>query len=78
MEDLMIIELKDRKEKNVMSLMIEINREIYMNEITGTKLQIFQKIQNDIKNIILTKSQNVRPTTNCCSASNRVLLPGDR
>lgn len=42
-----------RKNKNVNSIMLEINRSLYMNELTGKKNQNFEKIQNEIKQIIL-------------------------
>jgi N-formylglutamate amidohydrolase len=40
------------KNKNVNSIMIEINRSIYMNETTSEKLSNYNKIKDDIKNII--------------------------
>ncbi|MBQ3641514.1 N-formylglutamate amidohydrolase [bacterium] len=41
-----------RKNKNVTSIMLEINRALYMNEITGNRNRHFYKIQKDIQKII--------------------------
>lgn len=41
-----------RKNKNVMSVMIEINRSLYMDEKTGNKNKYFTNIKNDIFNVI--------------------------
>lgn len=41
-----------RQNNNVMSVMIEINRKLYMNEKTGEKNNGFNKINNDIVNVV--------------------------
>ena len=41
------------KNKNVSSVMLEINRSLYMHEKTGTKNKNFEKIRKDISQIIL-------------------------
>ncbi|MCC6639158.1 N-formylglutamate amidohydrolase [Candidatus Falkowbacteria bacterium] len=41
-----------KKDKNVKSVMIEINRKLYMNEINFKKISNFTKVQNDIAKVI--------------------------
>ena len=48
-----------KKTKNVQSIMIEINRSIYMNEQTGKKTNNFKKLQKDLKEIISHYSTNL-------------------
>ena len=48
------------KNKKVISIMVEVNRSLYMNEKTGKKLHKFEKIQHDIKQIIKSFQQNTQ------------------
>ena len=41
-----------KKEKRVQSIMIEINRKLYMNEETGEKIEKFKELKNNIKKVI--------------------------
>ena len=41
-----------KKEKRVQSIMLEINRKLYMNEGTGERNENFKKLKKDIKRII--------------------------
>lgn len=41
-----------RNNKNVISVMIEINRSLYINEKTGDKNKSFSKVKKDISNVI--------------------------
>jgi len=41
-----------RNDANVASIMIEVNRHLYMNENTGVKSQFFEEVQNKISTIL--------------------------
>ena len=41
-----------KKDKRVSSIMIEINRQLYMNEVTGEKLNSFSELQKNLKELI--------------------------
>ena len=47
-----------KKERNVQSIMIEINRHLYMNEKTGEKLENFEQIKSEISKIFLNLQMN--------------------
>lgn len=51
------------KNKNVFSIMIEINRRLYMNEKNGRTHKNYSNIKNDIKKICLEISEQVCLTT---------------
>jgi len=40
------------KTKNVRSIMIEVNRKLYMNELTGDKTSGFERTKNDVQTIL--------------------------
>ena len=42
-----------QKDKRVQSIMIEIRRDLYMNEETGVKIDGFNFIRDSIKNVVL-------------------------
>ena len=46
-----------KKEKRIQSIMIEINRKLYMNEETGERNENFKKLKKDIKRIIKSTLQ---------------------
>lgn len=46
-----------KKDKRVQSLMIEVRRDIYMNELTGEKNGCFDKLKSDLNNILKQLSQ---------------------
>lgn len=48
-----------QKDKRVQSIMIEINRSLYMNEVTGKKINDFLKLKSDLKEIINSFSFNL-------------------
>lgn len=41
-----------KQEKRVQSIMLEINRKLYMNEETGEKIERFEELKNNIKKVI--------------------------
>lgn len=41
-----------RKNKNVYSVMLEINRSLYMNEVTGKKIKNFMRVKRNLEQVI--------------------------
>ena len=45
-------EIRNRKDDRVMSIMIEVNRSLYMNENTGSKIGNFSVVQKYIEDLL--------------------------
>jgi len=46
-----------RKDERIMSVMIEVNRRLYMDEHTGSKTQNFEKVRAALGRIIVTAAK---------------------